>query len=150
MKKVFLIQAALLFLGGALFAQSADRLTEAIKTKEMTYGQFAYFAGCAEGIVSDDASYEESLEVFKGRNLIEDRISASDAIPLDAISYICAETWNISGSLFYKIFPGKRYAFKMLKAKGILSPIADPKKLSGGREAVNIITACIALKGDAE
>ncbi len=145
MRKFALVSILFAIMSAAAFAQSAEKLTELIRTERVTYGQAAYFAASSLGIVTDGASPEASLQVVNERKLLpENEVSAKTEIPLSDFAYLCAKTWDIKGSLMYSLFPTPRYAFKMLQAKGIIPAGADPSKLSDGHEAVNIINACVA------
>lgn len=144
MKKFMLISALFLLGGASLFAQSAGRLTEMIQTEKVTYGQMSYFAASSLGIITDGASLDASFQVMGERGLLPAKeVTGATFIPVCDIAYICAKTWNISGSLMYSLFPSPRYAFKMLQAKGIISQAYDPNRYVDGHEALNIITACI-------
>lgn|SRR5574344_120881 len=145
MKKTAVVSFVLaLFCAAAISAQSADKVTEMIKTDKATWGQVCYFSSTYLGLTGDNASYEKSMEALKSAGIIKTAPkNATTPIPLDQMAFIYAKTWKVGGSLWYKLFPTPRYAFKLLKADGIIPVTADPSKISTGHDALNIFNACM-------
>ena len=63
MKRIFSL-LLVLFIGGFAFAQSADVVTEILGAEEATYGQVCYLSAIHQGLISDDASYEDAVNAL--------------------------------------------------------------------------------------
>ena len=150
MKKQFLLLALVFLAFGALHAQSAEKISEIIGTKKVTYGQMAYLASVYNMRVSEDASYEQAFEALRQAGVISASKQESDAVSLKDASLICANATGLKGGLFYSIFHNPRYAYKELKAKGFLPPTVDSSFTVSGRDAIAILNGCISLTGGNE
>lgn len=124
-------------------AQSSQKLTELIAAKNATYGQVAYLCQVYSGLIDENADYEQAFEQFKESNKIKNGASVNTPITLSELSFICTKLGNIKGGLFYTIFPSPRYAFRELKAKGILPQNADPDEKPSGRDVVAVFNGYI-------
>lgn len=127
-------------------AQSSQKLTDLIATKNTTYGQVAYLCQVYSGQIEENADYEQAFEQFKESNKIKNNVSANTPITLSELSFICTKLGNIKGGLFYTIFPSPRYAFRELKAKGILPQNADPDEKPSGRDVIAVFNGCIPFQ----
>lgn len=144
MKKFLLVTVISLLLGSQAFSQSADRVTDIIKTESVTYGQVAYLAGASLGVVDENDSYETALEKYKEAGIIAEDVSATDAIKLRNIAFILSKTWNVKPTLMYRIFKNQpRYAFKTFQAASIIDMSDDPDKYCTGHEFLNVVTECV-------
>ncbi len=124
-------------------AQSSQKLTELIASKNATYGQVAYLCQVYSGQIDENADYEQAFNQFKESNKIKNGVSINSSITLSELSFICTKLGNIKGGLFYTIFPSPRYAFRELKAKGILPQNADPDEKPSGRDVIAVFNGCI-------
>ncbi|MBO4319399.1 MAG: hypothetical protein J5857_02910 [Treponema sp.] len=149
MKRSIFLFAFLFLIAGAVSAQSADRVTEILGEKQVTYGEIAYLAGSELNLVQEKTSYADALKIAVEAGIIKGNPEATDPISYAGLAFACSKTWNVSKSLFYKLSNSPRYAFKQLQSLGIIPSNADPSQTVSGRNALNIITACIE-KFDAE
>ena len=143
MKKSVLLIAIMLFIAGIAGAQSAEKVTEILQEKQVTYGEIAYLTASELNLIQANASYDDAVQVAVQQGLIKGTPSASDPINFAGLAYACSKTWNISGSLFYKMTKSPRYAFKQMQAMGIIPANADPSQKVSGRNAMYVISACI-------
>ena len=141
MKKFYLFTLITCFLLTPIFAQSADEVTKVIETKEVTAGQVAYFACTAAGSIKDNATEEDALNTLK-KTLKLKVSSENEIITCDEIAWIVSNTWDVKGSLMYLIVPSPRYAYKQLKADGVIPSNFDTKRKLTGHEFLNILTKC--------
>ena len=149
MKKVAVITTALLLFAGALHAQSAGKISTLLKTEAVTYGQAAYFAAVYQ---SGDESLDEerafSQQVEQG--LLPAKSRADAPISLKELSRLYMQATGMKGGLFYSLFHSPRYAFRELKAQGIIPEKADPSQKVSGRDSLALLNGCIQLAGGAE
>ena len=148
MKRIFTI-LLVLFVGGVVFAQSADVVTDILESDEATYGQVCYLSAIHQGIISEDASYEDAVEALLNRGQIPENVGAYDSVFMANLAFIYVQIWpNIKGGLMYSLTNGSpRYAFKKLKSDGILAENTDPNAIVSGAEALNILTSCMMEYG---
>lgn len=71
------------------------------------------------------------------------KVNVDDKVLLGDLSLIVAKVGNMKGGLFYSIFKNSRYAFKELKALGILPEEADPSMLVSGRDVLAIFSSVV-------
>lgn len=148
MKKVTIISLIFtLFIAVAANAQSADKVTEMIETKETTWGQACYFAASYSGFISEDDTEVNAISALQKQGYFKSIPDESAPISLKDFSGICVKTFDIKGSILYSVFKTPRYAFRLLKAYGIISSASDPSKTSTGHEALNIFTSCMDAYG---
>lgn len=142
MKRI-LTSVLLLLLFASVHAQSADVITDILNTKEVTFGQVCYMAAVQQNYIEDTASYSEAIEVLYRKGQIPKIVYEGTVVPMANLAYIYSNMWDVKGGLLYKIFHGApRYAFKQLKADGVIPANADPSTIVSGAEALNIYTAC--------
>lgn len=147
MKRSIFLLVFMLFVAGIAGAQSANRITEILEERQVTYGQVAYLADSELNLIQESASYADALKAAINAGIVKGEPEASTPVDYAALAYICSKTWKIEKSLFYKLSKSPRYAFKQLQSLGIISSNADPAQPVSGRTALNIITACIEQFG---
>lgn len=141
-----------LLISACVYAQSADVVTEILESNEISYGQAAYLSACHQNIISDDAGYEEALQILISVGQVSSKVSPEDAIRGDELAEIYLQMWpEIKAGFMYRLTKGApRYAFKKLKSDGIVDEKADPSKTLSGIQALNILTACMLEYGSEE
>ena len=148
MKKVFISIVLSLFCFCA-FSQSSEVITDILNTEKVTYGQICYLSAVHQGFVSDDSSYTQAINTLYEKGQIPVKEYEGTALPMVNLTYLFAQMWDIKGGIFYRIFHGApRYAFKQLKADGVLPANASPGNIISGQEALNIYTACAIKYGN--
>ncbi len=147
MKKRILFINLLVFAAISVHAQSAQKLGEMISSEKLTKGQVAYLSATYQKSVSDDASEAEAFEALVEQGFFTYSDAADDVADLGTAAFLCARATDLKGGLFYTLFHNARYAFKELKAKGVLPPEADPSMTLNGRDAIAIMNGCIELRG---
>ena len=138
-----------LFVGALAFSQSADVVTDILKSDEATYGQVCYLSAIHQGIISEDASYEDAVNALLNRGQIPENVGAYDSVFMANLAFIYVQIWpNIKGGLMFSLTNGSpRYAFKKLKSDGVIPENTDPKAVVSGTDALNILTACMMEYG---
>lgn len=144
MKKTIVLTVLALFISlSAATAQSADKITDMLNTKQATYGQVAYVAAVYQGLVPETADEAESVKALAAKKIIAQSVSETDTIKLGAASFIFAKATGMRGGLFYTIHPCARYAIRQLKADNILPATADSSMKITGADALNIFNGCL-------
>lgn len=140
-----------LFLASGAYAQSAEVITNILESENVTFGQVCYLSAVHQELVSDNASYSDAIEALYKKGQIPTVGYESSVVPMVNLTFLYSQMWDIKGGIFYRIFHGApRYAFKQMKADGVLPANADPGIIVSGREALNIYTACQLKYGEAQ
>ena len=148
MKRIFSF-LVVLFIAGFAFAQSADVVTDILNSEEVTYGQVCYLSAIHQGIIPEEASYDDAVAALLARGQIREDVGSYDSVYMVNLVFIYAQIWpNIKGGLMYRLTKGStRYAFKKFKNDGVISENADPNQKVSGAEALNILTSCMMEYG---
>lgn len=151
MKKIVSLLICI-FIASSIYAQSADVITKILKSDEACYGEICYLSAVRQNLISENATYQEAIDVLYSDGQIPVHVSVDDPVYLINLSYIFSRLWpDLSGSLMYKLTKGSpRYTFKLLKSDGILNSNADPYDTVSGFEALNILTLCMLEYGSDE
>ena len=142
MKRLFIFMAVCM-IAVQIHAQVAGKITQIINTEQATYGQASYLAAVAAGMASDADSYERCFDVLKNENMIQGNPSLKDAITAKNFADMISKSWNVNNSIFYRITGHPRYAFKQLKAAGVIPSTYYPNRILSGQEMMNIMTLCL-------
>lgn len=133
-----------LLLGISLYAQSADVITEILESKQATFGQVCYLAAVQQNLITEDASYENAVQVLFENSIIPNSEDPEAPIPLVDIAYIYAQLWPVEGGLMFRLTKGSpRYAFRQFQSDGILSRKQEPSDFVSGAKALSIFTSCV-------
>ncbi|WP_191016547.1 hypothetical protein [Treponema zioleckii] len=143
-KKLLFVFAMAILVSVAAFAQSSEKLTEIISTENVTCGQVAYLAATYSSAISEDDGDEKAFELYKEEGCFGPSVLASDAATLAEVSNLLVKVTNTKCGLFYRLTGAQRYAFKELKAKGIIPQTADPNMKISGRDAIGILNKLIS------
>ena len=141
--KKFTIIISFLFLTVSLSAQSANIVTDILNSEKMTIGQACYLSAVYQNLIDDTATEEQAISALYNDGQLPDVFYENDAIPLVNLSFIFTKMMNVRGGMMYRITKGSpRYAFKQLKADGILKINDDPSRIMTGTEALSLFTSC--------
>ena len=151
MKKLLTI-LVVLFIGSMAFAQSADVVTDILNTEEVTYGQVCYLSAIHQGLISENASYEDAINVLYEKGQIKEDVGSYDSVFMANLAFIFAQIWpDAKGGVMYRLTNGSpRYAFKKFKNDGIFDSDADPNSYVSGSEALAVLTSCMVEYGAAD
>ena len=150
MKKLAVALVLVALVSATAFSQSADIITQLLETNETTYGQAAYLAAVYKESVSETATEQDALQAMVDAGYIDASKSADSVIPLKDLAKLCARVTGIRGGLFYSLTHAPRYAYRELKAKGIVPQSSDPSQKVSGRDALAVLNGCIKLAGGNE
>lgn len=150
MKRLFFVIFSLFLLGGVVSAQSSQVVTDILNTEEVTYGQVCYLSAIHQGLISDDASFDDAVKILYEKKQTPELLSTSTPACLVNLSYIYMQMWpNVDGGLFYRLTKGSpRYALKKLKADGLIDDTMDPLATLSGKDALDILSSCMFQYGD--
>lgn len=159
MKKTLLCTALVLLGASIAFSQSSEVMSEIIDSEKATCAQIAYLPALyANKITEDDSSKslgvmptskdsssqtKAAFDALKSEAFFTEGDEADSVATVAKISFVYMKALGIKGGLFYTLLPSPRYAFKELKAQGILPSETDPAMTISGREALDLFSACL-------
>jgi len=123
----------------SLAAQSNDLIDALLAEEEASYGKAAYLALTASGLITEEQSPEQALEVLQEQGWRLDILTAGEPIKLGEYSFILMKAFHIQGGLMYSIMPGPRYAGRELSYLGMILGSPSPYRTISGEEAVRIL-----------
>jgi hypothetical protein len=134
MMKLYVFAACLLlFSGGLLSAQTAERIERLLEQKSVSYKDAALLALQAAGQVdADAASADEAFAFALERGWLPKGAAADDAARLSGLSLLVMQAFDIKGGAFYSLFKTPHYAYRALVYKGIVHGRADPQMAVSG------------------
>jgi len=144
MKKFIFTFIFLSFLVIEGFSQSAEKVSEILFSEKVTLGQISYLAGTCGLDFQEETDYTTAFEQIKQLNLLPKDSAVNDFAKMDQVAYLFMKSTKMSGGLFYKLLGTKRYAFKEIKAKGIIPQNIDPGAEINGHDAFAILNGCLS------
>ncbi len=144
MKKIcFFILILTLFCGVAVFAQSADKVTEMIESQTVTLTDVAYFASTYLSITGDEIEEDIALAAIE-KHFPLSKIPRDDKnLNYAEFAYFCTQVWDIKGGIMLRITESPRYALRELQSMGFISSSKLPKNEISGTDALTIMSQCI-------
>ena len=122
-----------------LAAQSNDIIDALLAEEQASYGKAAYLALTASGLITEEQSPEQALEVLKEQGWKLDVLEAAEPIKLGEYSFILMKVFHIQGGVMYSVIPGPRYAGRELSYLGMIPGSSSPYRTISGEEAVRIL-----------
>ena len=148
MKKLFVLVALLSSFAGMCFGQSAEKVSEMLEKKETTLGDVSYFSAVSQELAKEKTSSEECFKILKDKGFFSESQKASDAATIGDVAFVCSKTFGIEESLMYKIFKNKRYAYRQIKALGMLSSSSQESDCASGNDILALFSECIEKGGN--
>ena len=148
MKKRLLLAALLTVFAASLHAQSADTVTKLLESEKADLYTVSYICCVSADLALDTVSPEHAFDILSGRNLVK-ADSGNTEVTWSLLALIVSDTWNIKESLMYTLFHNERYAFKQLKALGIIPSNANPHAPVSGSQVLDTLTMTIELYREA-
>ena len=125
----------------AVFDISADfnsSLDTVLSEKNLTYGSASYVLLSGAGEIDENASFAEAARVMSEKASVTG-ISWDEEISLGMYSHLVMQTYGISGGIFYRIFPGPRYALRELRFRRIIQGRSYTGMSLSGESALRIL-----------
>lgn len=137
----FLFLAFSTFLG---YSQSSEKVSVILNTDKVTLGQVAYLAGVYGFNIPEESNFKSAFEDLKRRKLVNYDSSENDLATLEQTAFILMKATNMKGGIMYRITQSKRYAFKELKARGIIPQKMIPTAKITGHDIFGLLNSCIS------
>ncbi|MFW5747458.1 MAG: hypothetical protein ACOCYA_04845 [Spirochaetota bacterium] len=138
---VLCICAVFLLTGGVIFGQSNEILDTVLEQDSLVTEYGAYLVFTASEMLPETVSVDEAAD-FLG--IVEEEwklkdYSSESPITLGQYAYLITRAFEIKEGLFYRLFPGSRYAVRDLAFLGIVREHPNAGRTLSGEEAVRIL-----------
>jgi len=132
----------------SLFAQSNIIIDELLAEEKATFGKTVYISLVAAGLIPEEKSVGESLQYLDTLGWKLKEKGTNDIIKLGEYSYLLMMAFDISGGIFYTLFPGPRYAVREFAYLGFVrrSPLAY--RTLSGEEVIRILGKVLEWEKD--
>jgi hypothetical protein len=137
----------LLAIGLPCFAQSNSEVDALLAQGQARIDSAAYMVLVAGGQIDESSSPAAAYSILLDKAWLSASKQASSPIRLDDYCALVMRALGLKGGLMYRIFPGPRYAYRELIAKGIVNASGDPKRSLPGDEVLKILRQAMDLKG---
>lgn len=159
MKKTLLCIAVALLGASLAFSQSSEIMTEIIDSEKATCAQISYLPALYANLITESDSAKtigamsdskksattDAFEALKANAYFSEDADADSEATIAQTAFVYMKALGIKGGLFYTLFPSARYAFKELKAKGLLPIETDPSMKLSGRESLDLFNSCLEI-----
>jgi hypothetical protein len=144
--RIYLFLALWIGCAASLGAQSNQAIDRLLDEKPATFGDSAYVILSAAGLVGENTTGDEAAAVVAARKLLPKTPSSTEAATLGEVCFLIMQTQGIKGGLFYRLFPGPRYATRELASLGLLKGYTHPNRAVSGEEVMWILGAVLDWK----
>ncbi len=132
---------AFLFVGALVGAQSAAYLDGILSAPALSAADAAYLAAASSGAIAESAKPAAAFALAQEKGWLAKGALAEAPVSVQAYAQMLSKAFAVKGSLMYSIFPVPRYAFKHLRAVGVIPSGIDPDARLGGELALNMAAA---------
>ena len=133
--------AVFLLSGGVLFGQSNEILDTVLDQEELVTEYGAYLVFTASDRLPETASVDEAaamLEALAAEWKLKE-YAPENPITLGRYCFLITRAFDIKEGIFYRLFPGPRYAARDLAFLGIVREHPNSRRMLSGEEAVRIL-----------
>ena len=140
-KKISFFAVVLIIFFSAVFTASADfntTMDSTLSEESLSYGSASYALLVGTEVISDDATVQEAAGEMS-KMFPDTAMEWNEPVTIAGFSYMIMNAYSLEGGLFYRIFPGPRYALRELKFKKIIQEKAYSTMYLSGEKAFRII-----------
>lgn len=150
MKGRFCLAAGVFLILSASFvhAQTAAEMEGLLDTEEITHIQAAWFtlASVLETPPPDQAA---AFALAQERGWLPANAEPGGPVKLRNLSLLLMKAFDLEGGLMYRLFPGPRYAYREMKARGFIEGRSYPGFAVSGERFLQILGNVLSHTGDA-
>lgn len=129
------------------YSQSDEIIDSVLDQDTISYGNAAYLVLSATGEVSESSTPQSAISSqgtsmwgFEGK-------TAESQMSYGEFSYMLMTSFDMSGGLLYRVFPGPRYAAREMSFLGIAPSRVAPGKNLSGADALQMLNEVMELVG---
>jgi len=152
----------LLFIASLLPAQTAVDLERLLDSPAVTFSQAAYFVLGSAGItdsfgndvtgnsVKKDDLVKTPFDLAMANSWLPKKARPDDPLTLGNLSFLMTRVFGIKGGLMYRLFPGKRYAYRTMVSRSFIQGRSDPAMKVDGQRFLLILGNVLNTRGGEE
>lgn len=137
----------LALVGIPCFSQSNTRVDALLSQVQAKADIAAYIVLAGGGEIQSDTTPEAAYALALEKRWLPSSLKASDSIAIDQLSALVMRAFDLKGGLMYSIFPGPRYAYRELVAKGFVNGGGSAHRYVPGDEVLQILRLVMDSKG---
>lgn len=146
LKTLFFLFFVLLMGNVALMAQSNQLIDELLEEEGATFGKTAYLVLTAAGLLPEEASPGDAVEVLGQQEWGLESKGEGDPITLGEMAFLFMRAFEMKGGIMYRLFPGPRYAARELAFRGFIQGSPSAYRIPSGEEAVMTLSGVLDWK----
>ena len=131
-----------------LWAQSAASMDSILDQDKLSFGAASYLLLVAQGDIEDNADFAQAAELMADTQPVFSKKDAEEVLTLGEYSFLIMKTYDRSGGLMYRLFPGPRYALRELAFINAVQGSRYPNSPLTGERAVRIFERFLTLSQD--
>ncbi len=120
-------------------AQSARFVDALLAENPATLAATSYLVLAAAGQVAESVSTADAFRALQSKAWGFGREKADGPVTLGKLSLLIMRSFDVPGGLFYRLFPGPRYAARELAYLGLIDGDTSPNRLVSGEEAMRLL-----------
>ena len=129
-----------------LYAQSNELIDKLLAQEEATFGETVVLVLSGAGLIGENSSEAEAISYIKDKNWGFNEIKTDSPVTAGALSLLVMRAFDIPGGIFYRLFPGKRYAYREMVYLGLISKKGGPYRKLTGEEVLRVLQSTLEWK----
>jgi hypothetical protein len=122
-------------------------LEELLDTAEVTYLSATLFVLQGAGIVGESAQADTAFAEARSRGFLPRNIAEDTPVTLGELSFLMMKAFDIKGGVWYRLFPGPRYANRFLVYHKLIQGSTDPSQKVSGERLLRILGRVLHYTG---
>ncbi len=138
---------ALPFYALPVAAQSNSVIDTLLAEKQASFGNSVYLILSAANAIPQDADVASAVKYANDQGWLKTKMSASDPVTFGQLSYVLMKAFKVSGGIFYRLFPGPRYAAREVVYRKWSPVDLGPNDSLSGSQALYILRTYLDSRG---
>jgi hypothetical protein len=146
----FFLFLAVLSGGGALHAQSSERIELLLDTPQVTCAMAALVVLAAADLIDGESTLDTAFAAAEARNCLPRNAGMDRPIRLGELSFLIMRAFDMKSGLMYAVHPSPRYAYRELVYRRLIQGRNDPALTVSGSRLLRIIGRVLDYRGETE
>lgn len=130
-----------------VFSQSNDRIDELLRQGQARLDATAYIVLAAGGDIAETDTVEMAFSKARELGLTLPADAPESPVRVDALSFMLMKSLRLKGGVMYRLFPGRRYAYRELVFSKVVNDKGGPARVISGDEVIRSLGYALELKG---
>jgi hypothetical protein len=125
-------------------------MDELLAAREITWAEACRFVLPAAEALEAGAAPGAAFALAGEKGWLPRGAAADRPLNLGGLSFLIVQSFSIKSSALYALFPGPRYAYRLLDYLGLLPGLRDPALKVSGERLLQILAGVLSYRGDGE